>query len=524
MIVQSSAGEEIVVDYDPQPKQVLLHRSPANDILFGGAAGPGKSRALRMEGLIWCLRVPQLQVYLFRRTYPELEENHIINSLREFPQQAGSYNDQKKRWQFHNGSILYFRHCHHEKNVFAYQGAEIHLLLIDETTTFTQFIIDYLYGRVRCPLDIPDKYRHKIPGAINASNPGNVGHEYVKQRWVKYAKAYELRRAPLDKDNPEAPPFVRQYIPGLLEDNPHLMRTDPGYVTRLNALPEPYRTAYKTGNWDIFMGQVFLFSERHHVIKPCPIPEGAPLYMTFDWGFGKPYSVGFWFVDSDNRLYRFSEIYGQMRGAEVDTGVRQTDEVIADKIIERETELGLRDADGRLKRGIAIERLCDPTCFNKKPDYKGGGQGPSTAEVFAAKGLDMTPGDASRLLKIRQFHERLRIKVDPDGHERMPMMVVFDTCVDFIRTIPLLQADPNRPEDVDTKLEDHCYDEAALVCMARPISLDPRQVAEDIRIEAERQRRLDLDESSQAAWSEVDAIRAKLDQVAGLLEEDWEKI
>lgn len=440
------------MDYKAHDKQNILHQSAANEILFGGAAGPGKSVALRMEGLRWALRVPNIQIYLFRRTFPELERNHIIPSLAEFPHpKLCKWNDQKKRWAFPHGAILHMCHCQYEKDVFDYQGAEIHLLLIDELTSFTEFIYDYLRARVRCTLDIPPNWRHKIPGIICASNPGGIGHRFVKKRWVDYAEPLEIVEAPAKEGG-----MFRQYIPAVLEDNPSLMEMDPGYVARLDGLPEPYRTAYKEGRWDIFIGQMFGFDEKYHVINPMPVPDNVPLYMTFDWGFGKPYSTGWWWVDGDGRLYRFTELYGVMPG-QIDAGLRQTDEEIAEEIIKHEKSQGIW--------GRRIVRLSDPTCFNKKADYRGGGQGPSTAEVFARAGLVLTPGDPSRILKIRQFHQRLR--VFKDG--RMPMLVIYRGCEAFIRTIPLLQPDPNNIEDCDTRMEDHPYDEAALVCMARPV-------------------------------------------------------
>ena len=443
---------DLDLGYTPQPKQNELHSSPANEILYGGAAGPGKSHALRMEGLIWALRIPYLQVYLFRRTYPELEKNHIIPSLEIFPKGVGTYKDQKRRWEIPNGSMLHFSHCQYENDVFNYQGAEIHLLLIDELTTFTEFIYDYLRARVRCTLDIPEEYKHKVPGIIAASNPGGVGHEFCKRRWVEFTKRGDIkyRRAPGREGG-----MVRQYIPGKLEDNPILVERDPQYIHRLDALPEPFRTAYKDGDWDIFMGQAFSFNRYDHVIKPIPIPEEAYIYMTFDWGYGAPFSVGWWWVDSDNRVYRFAEWYGW--NGTPNQGVRIVDTDIAQGILDREKEMGVSPQI----------RLAGPDCWNKKPDYKGGGQGPSTADEFALMGVYLTKGDPDRTLKIRQFRQRLNKKED-----EMPMMMIYDTCEHFIRTIPLMQVAENNVEDIDTNLEDHCYDEACHICMARPISLE----------------------------------------------------
>lgn len=255
--------------------------------------------------------------------------------------------------------------------------------------------------------------------------------------------------------------MVRQYIPAILNDNPSLTTADPDYVHRLDALPEPYRTAYKTGDWDIFIGQIFAFTETNHVVRPMPVPESAPILMTFDWGFGKPYSVGWWWEDADGRLYRCAELYGCAQG-QVDVGLRQTDDEIAERIIAEERRLAMWTPDRH------VTRLAGPDCFQKRPDYRGGGQGPSTAEVWQRHGLVIRPGDPARTQKIRAFHGRLNVRRNPDGEmiER-PMLQVYDTCRDFIRTIPTLQADPHNPEDVDTRMEDHIFDEACHAVMSR---------------------------------------------------------
>jgi hypothetical protein len=439
--------------YVPQPKQQAMHLCTANEILFGGAAGGGKSAALRAEALDWCLRIPGLQVYLFRRTFPEIEKNHILPSLQEFPRALGSFKKQDKRWEFANGSMLHFCHCQYEQDVFNYQGAEIHILIMDELTTFTEFQYDYLRGRVRCTLNIPDEMRHKVPGIVCASNPGGIGHEFAKRRWVDRGEPMELWRAPDAEGG-----MLRCYIPSKLEDNFVLMRTDPGYIHRLDALPEPYRTAYKEGRWDIFIGQAFNFNRVHHVIDPIEIPNYAPIYMTFDWGFGAPFSIGWWWTDADGRLYRFAEWYGW--NGTVNQGLRLEDSEVARGIKEREEKLGIT--------GKVQVRYAGPDCFNKKPDYRGGGQGPSTAEVFGAEGIYLTPGDASRDLKIRQFRERLI--VPKDG--RMPMLVVYKTCDQFIRTVPLIQINPKNVEYIIDDGECHAFDDACHICMARPIALE----------------------------------------------------
>lgn len=460
--------EEITIGYTPQPKQSELHSSAGNEILYGGAAGPGKSMALRFEALIWCLRIAGLQVYLFRRTFPELEKNHILPSLTQFPgdKRVLEYKKGDKRWEFVNGSMLHFCHCQYEQDVFQYQGAEIHLLLIDELTTFTEFVYDYLRGRVRCALPIEEKYRHKIPGIVCASNPGGIGHNFCKERWVDSAQPMELHRTS-DKEGG----MLRQYIPGLLQDNAILMKEDPNYIHRLDALPEPYRTAYKDGRWDIFLGQAFDFSMDRHVISPIPVPDNASIYMTFDWGFGAPFSILWWWIDADGRFILFSEWYGWT--GEINKGIRLVDSEIARGVLEKEKNLGIKS--------VAV-RLTGHDSFSKKPDYKGGGQGKSTAETFAEFGLYLTKADPDRGLKIRQFRERLKFS----GNDR-PMMQVYSTCEQFIRTVPMIQTDPKNVEYIDDSGEAHCFDSACQLAMFRPLSLkqpDPRISTYDRRLDA----------------------------------------
>jgi hypothetical protein len=532
-MIQATAN--VALDYRPQPKQAMLHNCPANEVLYGGAAGPGKSHALRYDGLMLAMLIPGLQIYLFRRTYPELERNHILYILSEWGNRYGTWNSGKKRYVLPNGSVIHACHAQHERDVLLYHGAEIHYLIIDELTTFSEWQYVYLRNRVRCTLEIPARFQHKVPGIACGSNPGGPGHEFCKRTWVDFcritaaqaevAKAtgmpvYEHRthrdstmiHYSVKQASRADGGMLRAYIPGLLQDNQILMDRDPGYIDRVRAMPEPYRSAYLDGDWEIFIGQAFNFSRAHHVCHDHPVPAYAPLYFTFDWGFAKPYSCGWWYVDADGRLYRFAELYGW--SGTPDMGLRQTDSEIAEQVIAREVQLGLRNEAGQWT-SRHIVRLSDPTCFNKKPDYKGGGQGPSTAEVWAAKDLILQPGDPSRQLKVRQFHERLRVPLDGAA----PMLMVFESCKQFIRTIALLQQDEHDPEDVDTKMEDHVYDEAAHVCMARPMSLQlPKQKLNSYAQRIAALKRGDRDSYETYATIEAERTMRLLDG------DDWDRL
>jgi hypothetical protein len=277
------------------------------------------------------------------------------------------------------------------------------------------------------------------------------------------------------------------YVPSKASDNPHL---DESYWAMLSTLPENLREAFKEGNWDIFVGQAFPQLGEAHRLQPMPIPRNASLYMTFDWGYGAPFSLGYWWVDNDGRLIRFAEWYG-FTGTP-NQGLRLADSQIAEQISELEAKLAKEhslplhefsispnpdDPAAAMNMSLVanITRLAGHDCFNRKPDYKGGGQGPSTAEIWSRHGIHLTKGDATRELKIRQFRERLRV---PDDGGR-PMMQIYNTCEHFFRTITTLVMDENNIEDIDDKgAEDHIYDEACHICMARPLALDDPQQLE----------------------------------------------
>jgi hypothetical protein len=295
---------------------------------------------------------------------------------------------------------------------------------------------------------------------VAGTNPGGIGHGWVKQLWMD-------KSFPIEWITPTDYRSTFAYIPSLADDNPYL---DPGYWKILETLPVMMRKAFRYGDWNIFIGQAFPELAKHtHEYRrsDTPIPTYSFVLQTLDWGFGKPFSIGWWHTDNDGRLYRFAEWYGWNGMA--NEGLRLTDEELADGILEREKNFGLQ--------GKTILRRSGPDCFNKKPNYRGGGQGPSTAEVFRGKGLVLTPGDPDRALKIRQMRERLRC-TDAAGNPLTPMMLIEENCTHFFRTMGGLVNDPNNIEDVDTDGEDHIYDEACHACMARPLSTMNQPVIE----------------------------------------------
>ncbi len=422
-------------------------------LLYGGALGGGKSYFIRW----YCVRrlielaklgFPYATAMLACEDYPSLKDRQLSKIASEFPPWLGVLREDHKVYgrcfiitEQMGGGVICFRNLDDPSK---YQSAEFALIAIDELTKNVYDVFTFLRTRLRWP-GLEDILCQFVAG----TNPGGIGHGWVKQLWMSKVFPEEWIK-PIDRRGQFA------YIPSKATDNPHLTAS---YWSMLDTLPEALRKPFRDGNWDVFVGQAFPeFTQEAHVLPDdTPIPDGAPIYMTYDWGFGKPFSIGWWWVDGDGRVYRFYEWYGW--DGTPDQGLRMTDSDIAEGIKSREKARSLNSE--------MLIRLAGPDCFQKRPDYKGGGQGPPTSEVFAGKGLYLGVGDPSRELKIRAFRERLRIRPE-DGK---PMLYVYKKCRQFIRTIPDLVMDQSNIEDVDTTGEDHVYDEVCHICMARPITL-----------------------------------------------------
>lgn len=445
----------IKLDYIPSAKQKLYHASTADELLYGGAAGGGKSKATVMEALMLCLEHPKTNAYLFRRTYSELRDTLIQEALSSIPKELGKYNESKHVYKLINGSELRFRHCNSEKDRFNYAGAEIHWLFIDELTHFTKTIYDFLKTRLRAnkALGIQPKVRC-------TSNPGGVGHGWVKQYFIDNMKPFEMFEKRVHSDTLNETKVIKiQYIPAYATDNPHITRD---YIFELEQKPEALRKALLNGDWNVFEGQVFLewrdepqhYADARftHVIKPFKIPPEWRRYRTFDWGYSKPFSVGWFAVNYDGIAYRYRELYGST--GEPNTGLKWTPKQVAQKI---------RAIEAEYEKGNYIQGIADPAIWSAET-------GESIAETMEKEKVFFEKADNSRIAGKLQIHNRLAF--DAEG---IPMMYVFDCCKNFIRCIPNLVYDDLNVEDVNSECEDHNYDETRYFCMANPIA--PRKSA-----------------------------------------------
>lgn len=460
-----------------QPRQSVAFNSTATEILYGGAAFGGKSLLLRVSGIRWCLDVPGIQVYLFRRTSPDLRNNHqrgpkSIDALLAEYLRSGhvKYKGQENEYHFWNGSIYHLCYCQYERDVESYQGAEIHVLQMDELTHFTDFVYRFLRRSVRCPgLVVPEKYKGRLPRIECGSNPGSVGHAAQKARFVSPKPPEEIWRAPEDDGG-----MLRQYIPAKLADNPIGLRDDPGYPARLAGLGSPALVrAQMEGDWDIVAGQALEKLRRDvHGLKPFPIPADWIKFRSMDWGSTKPFSIGWWAVSDGtldaerldgNRiliprgaLVRYREWYGWNGNA--DQGLRMEIPAVAE---------GIRNRSQGEKYAYTV---ADASLW--KVDG-----GPSHAQKFADHGVPMTEaasGPGSR----RSSYQEMRSRIGNDP----PMLYAFDTCHDgFWRTLPDLVLDEAKPEDVDTDTEDHCFDECKYACMSRKLVKDKKKEDDFLR-------------------------------------------
>lgn len=451
---------KVVVEFPkPSEKQRQFYLERHKHIGYGGARGGGKSHAVRHKAVGLGFKYKGITIGIVRRTYPELLKNHIEPlkqilhaDLPDKRKRAATYNQTDKVMKLRNGSKIYFLYCDNERQLGRFQGIEFDVLFIDEATHFPEEWIKKMVASVRGVNDFPKRIYYTM-------NPGGLGHAYMKRLFIekKYQKG----------ERPEEYAFIK----ALVTDNKALMEADPDYVHQLEALPEKLRKAWLEGSWDIFEGQFFeeflekppdaiaeemgvsveeLTRRRQwtHVIEPFDVPQSWPIYRSFDWGYSKPFSCGWWTMDYDGVLYRIAELYGCTK--EPNTGVKWEPNRVFEKM--KEVEMTHPYLKGKRITGVA-----DPAIWSKET-------GESIEETASSHGIYFSKADNTRIPGWLQMHYRMAF--DDNGY---PMMYVFNTCKAFIRTIPLQVYDETHVEDLDSDMEDHVADESRYMCMSRPI-------------------------------------------------------
>lgn len=453
--------EQYEVIWEPQrgPQTELL-TCPVFEVFFGGARGGGKTDGMLGE---WASHADLYGInaigLMVRRELTQLTET-IERSKQLYTPLGATFHEQQKMWRFPNGARLRFAYLERDSDADAYQGHSYTRIYVEELGTFPSPVpILKLMATLRSGAGVPCGFRA-------TGNPGGPGHNWVKARYIDPAPAgWQIIKTTFK--NPWSGKTLereRVYIPSRVTDNQFL---GDEYIANLQmAGSEQLVKAWLEGDWDIIDGAFFDgWAAGRHVIPPLSIPKDWLRFRSMDWGFATPFSVGWWAVCPDDTyhetitgrgvfipkgaLIRYREWYGAPDG-QPNVGIRLTAEQVADGIKARE-------------EGEAISYgVIDPAAFAHT-------NGPSIAERMMDKGVMFRRADNTRVSSDKGKlggWDMVRTRLHGDGET--PMLFVFSTCKDFIRTVPVLQHDKDRPEDLDTDQEDHAADDCRYACLSRP--------------------------------------------------------
>ena len=372
-------------------------------MLFGGAAGGGKSYGQIIDALLFAIRYPRSKQLILRRTFSELDKSLIRTSLEVYPRSIYTFNSSSHTGRFKNGSVIDFGYCATENDVYQYQSAEYDVIRFDELTHFTRSQYVYLISRVRGVNSYPKQVK-------STTNPGGVGHSWVKERFID-----------------PAPPGVafsdggmsRIFIPSLLDDNKFLRESDPEYKTRLLALPEAERRALLLGDWNIFEGQYFTeFDKRIHVTEPFEIPASWRKYRTVDYGLDRLACL--WLAVSPDGNYVLYREY-----CKSDLPISAAARAILE----------------RTPSGEEIyATLAPPDLFSRTQET-----GKTKASLFSEYGVNFTKTSNDREAGWLALKELLC------GGAEGTRLKIFSTCTEIIRCLPQLLRDKVRPTDCATE-------------------------------------------------------------------------
>ena len=434
---------EVVFQPNPGPQEEFLSAGE-RDVLYGGAAGGGKSFALLADPLRYCHN-PNNRGLLLRRTLDELTE--LIDKSRQLYPKAfpgAKFRESKSTWHFPSGATIWFTYLDKDKDVTRFQGQAFNWIGIDEITQYpTPYVWDYLRSRLRST--DPELQQHLYMRCT--ANPGGVGGWWVKKMYIdgtpenKAYPAFDLDTGkpfvwPHNHEKAGQPLFYRKFVPARLTDNPHLM-ADGQYESMLRSLPEVERKRLLEGDWDVAEGAAFPeFSRTKHVVEPYEMPTNWPRIRMADYGYAAPSCVLWGAIDWDNNIWIYREIYEK----------HLTAEQLADRILEAEQ-----------LDPVPHYTVLDSSCWNKT------GFGPSIAEVMMRSGVRWTPSDRNRIQGKMEIHRRLA----DNPYTKEPRLRFFSTCQHIIKQVAGIPLSKTNSEDVDTKAEDHAYDALRYGMMTR---------------------------------------------------------
>ena len=489
------AAQGVALPYEPFAKQRLFHESAAKYRLFGGAAGPGKSKALLMEAVLQANENPGANTLLLRRTFPELEQSLLLYFRRDIPKELyRSFNDSKHVVEWWNGSTTRFGYCQSENDVYQYQGAEFLFIGIDELTLFTLRQWQFLTSRNRCP--VADAF----PCMAGATNPGNIGHAWVKALWIDKKPAAGMESAE------EYDPGDYEFIPARVEDNP-IYAADENYIKTLRALPSHLRRAFLDGDWDVFAGQYFdRFDFERHVVRRESIEWRAwwPRWISIDWGFEHPAAVYWHTAVPGGHATRAGANPGRAayEDAASSGSAQQQIATYREYVTHRTPPRELaREIVSRSEFGGDREKIdaiyLSPDAFARRTDEASIAE--QMGEIFAAAGLPRpVAADDDRIGGWMLMYQML------DAGE----WVITDGCGELIRTLPNLIRDPGRIEDVQKVNGDDAADAARYGLKSR---YGVRQGVEHLPLEQRLAARVTASDPTVRA---IQAMKAQLEETA----------
>lgn len=420
-------GRALTIDFGTaNPKQALFYRSRTLYTAYGGARGGGKTHAVRTKAVGGALTWAGIKILIIRRTYPELQSNHIEPICKMVPQSIGVYNGSLKQMNFVNGSTIKFGHYNGVSSELEYQGQEYDWIFMDEATQFTENEFRVLGGCLRGVNDIPKRF-------YLTCNPGGVGHRWVKRLFID-------RQFKTNSQNPEENENPKDYsfIFASVEDNEPLMKSSPAYVQMLSSLPERLRAAHRYGDWNALSGAYFdEFSEARHVIAPIAIPDTWRRYRAFDYGLDMLACI--WAaVDEKGRCYVYREL------CMPELIVREAARQILDNTMPNEN--------------IEIT-FAPPDMWTTLKDT-----GKTMAETFMLSGLPLVKVSNNRVQGHMQIKEMLA-----DGPDGKPMLLFFKNCRHIIADLPSIQVDEKNPNDCAKEPHDitHTVDALRYFCVSR---------------------------------------------------------
>ena len=456
--IRESIEENTEVVFRPNKgPQVDFLAAPEKEVLYGGAAGGGKSFAMLVDLLRYASNGNH-RALLLRRTLAELTE--LVDQSRKLYPKAfpgAIFRESKNTWSFPSGATALFSYVDKDNDVTRYQGQSFTWIGVDELGQYpTPYVWNYLRSRLRTTDPEIQTYMRA------SANPGGVGGWWLKKMFVDPTIPNEpfwatdidsgkvLRYGPNHPEHPDEPLYQRRFIPARLTDNPFLMESGE-YEAMLLSLPEVERRRLLEGDWDVADGAAFSeFDRSVHVVEPFEVPYNWPRLRAADYGYSSPSCVLWGAVDWDGNIFIYRELY--------DKGY--TGETLA-RIIN-----ALEENDPLMQISVL-----DGACWSKH------GTGPSIAESMIRNGVRWIPADKNRIPGKIELHRRLAI----DERTDEPKLKIFSTCTNLIRTLPTIPLSKTNSEDVDTKSDDHAYDALRYMCMTRPTGLPQNSIFNQIK-------------------------------------------